>query len=75
MLRDMLPRPLLKMDLRKESFALLPKRFFVFHLKPFVFSFFLSFFSVCFSFQKGLGSCCCCSTRLIKCLIELSIYT
>jgi hypothetical protein len=44
MLRDMLPRPLLKMDLRKESFALLPKRFFVFHLKPFVLSFFLSFF-------------------------------
>lgn len=41
MLRDMLLRPLLKMDLRKEGFALLPKRFFVFHLRPFVFSFFL----------------------------------
>ncbi len=40
----------------------------------FLLSFFLSFFSVCFSFQKDLGSCCC-STRLIKCLIELSIHT
>ncbi len=54
MLRDMLPRPLLKMDLRKESFALLPKRFFVFHLKPFVFAFFLSFFPFClFLIPKG----------------------
>ncbi len=54
MLRDMLPRPLLKMDLRKESFALLPKRFFVFHLKPFVFSFFLSFLFVSHS-KRALG--------------------
>jgi hypothetical protein len=32
----------------------LPKRFFVFHLKPFVFAFFLSFFLFClFLIPKG----------------------
>jgi hypothetical protein len=52
----MLPRPLLKMDLRKESFALLPKRFFVFHLKnPLFFRFFfLSFLFVSHS-KRALG--------------------